>query len=223
MRVRVVAAPLLDVSSMDSVSARTEVRRVHSSARRAMCACGGYSLVEVLMTVAVIGTLAAVSAPVLSGLTDGIKLGQATREVERELQTARLKAVSSKRPIRVRFNCPVAGNYRMVELIGTPTAPDAADGSNARCDEAVFETPANDSNPLTRPNLDGPTRRLPADVQFGVVRTVEFWPDGSVHQQSGSEQPWSSVPVAGTAIAVAYGDVTARITVNSIGKITLVR
>jgi type II secretory pathway pseudopilin PulG len=222
MRVRAVAVPLLDVELMDSVSSRAGARRVHGSARLVVLACDGYSLVDVLVTVAVIGTLAAVSAPVISGLTDGIKLGQAAREVERELQTARLRAVSSNRPIRVRFDCPVTGQYRMVELIGTPSAPDGADGSNGRCNEATFRTPANDSNPLTRPNLDGPTRRLPDDVQFGAARTMEFWPDGSVHQQSGSEQPWSSVPVGGAAIAVTYGDDTARITVNSLGKITLV-
>jgi type II secretory pathway pseudopilin PulG len=250
MRVRAVAAPLLDMHVMDSVSSRAGARRVPGSARCAHASCcgaavlteenatrwsttpelehgrravasDGYSLVDALITLAVIGTLAAASAPLVSGLTDGVKLGQAAREVERELQTARLKAVSSNRPIRVRFNCPAAGQYRMVELIGTPTAPDAADGSNARCNEATFKTPANDSNPLTRPNLDGPARRLPARVQFGAVRTVEFWPDGSVHQQSASEQPWSSVPVVGAAIALTYGDDSARITVNSIGKITL--
>lgn len=182
----------------------------------------GVGLVDVLVTVALVGTLAAVSAPMVTGVTDGIVLGQAAREVERELQTARLRAVTSNRPIRVRFNCPAAGSFRLVELIGTPALPSPADAASARCQESSYPFPAADANPVTRPNHDGPTRTLPEGVTFGSAHTLEFWPDGSVHTQSAAENPWASLTVSGTAITLVRDGDVKRITVNSLGKITLV-
>jgi hypothetical protein len=156
-------------------------------------------------------------------VTEGYKLGQSLREVERELQTARLKAVTANRPLRVRFNCPSTGQYRAVELIGTATVPAPQDDAGNRCQESTYPTPAGDNNPLTRPNHDGPVRRLPDGVTFGTTSTLEFWPDGSVHKQDGSTLPWPVVPTAGTSITVVKGSVTRRIDINGIGKITLVQ
>jgi type II secretory pathway pseudopilin PulG len=184
----------------------------------------GFTLIDMLITVAMIGVLGAIAAPTLMNLGDNLKLGQAAREVERELQTARLKAVTSNRPMRVRFNCPAAGQYRMVELIGTPALPAAADAAASRCQETAYPFPSGDVNPLTRPNHDGPLRRLPAVVSFGAVSTLEFWPDGSVHRQAGTELPWAGVPAStGTAITLVKGTEIRRITVNGLGKITLVQ
>ena len=184
----------------------------------------GFTLIDMLITVGLIGVLGAIAAPTLMNLGDNLKLGQAAREVERELQTARLKAVTSNRPIRVRFNCPVAGQYRMVELIGTPALPAAEDSAASRCQETAFPFPSGDTNPLTRPNHDGPLRRLPDVVTFGAVSALEFWPDGSVHKQAAGEQPWAGVPApAGTAITLVKGTEIKRITVNGLGKITLVQ
>ena len=176
-----------------------------------------------LCVVAVFGLLAGVSVPVFQNVTEGYKLGQTLREVERELQSARLKAVTSNRPLRVRFNCPAAGQYRTVELIGSPATPATGDDASNRCQEAVYPSPASDNNPLTRPNHDGPMRRLPDGIAFGSAATLEFWPDGSVHQQAGTTLPWPVVGVAGTSITVVKGSVTKRIDVNGVGKITLVR
>ena len=59
--------------------------------------------------------------------------GQATREVEREMQDARITAVSANQPMRVRFDCPRRAITDSIELIGTsvvarpqPTAPPIA-------------------------------------------------------------------------------------------------
>jgi type II secretory pathway pseudopilin PulG len=177
-----------------------------------------------MITVAVFSVIAAGAAPVFTNATDGLKLGQAAREVERELQTARLMAVTSNRPIRVRFNCPATGQYRMVELIGSAASPVAADTTATRCQESLYKSPANDANPLTRPNHDGPVKQLPAVVSFGSASTVEFWPDGSVHQDlAGGTTPWPVVPGTGTAITLTKGSKVSQITVNGLGKITLVQ
>ena len=181
----------------------------------------GFTLIDIMVTIAIFAIIVGMAVPALTDVADSLRLGQATRDVERELQTARLKAVTSNRPIRVRFNCPIAGEYRMVELIGTPAAPAGADTANNRCQESAYPT-GGDVNPLTRPNHDGPTRRLPTTVTFGAAPTLEFWPDGSVHQQSGATLPWPVVPAnVGTAVTLVKNTTIARITVNGLGKIQI--
>jgi prepilin-type N-terminal cleavage/methylation domain-containing protein len=195
------------------------VARPTVSARSA----AGFTLIDMIVVVAVFGILAGISVPALRNLTEGYKLGQSIREVERELQSARLKSVTANRPLRVRFDCPAAGQYRTVELIGTPSVPAPEDAAANRGQETTYPSPASDRNPLTRPNHDGPMRRLPTGITFSAARTLEFWPDGTVHQQNGVTVPWPVVPTAGTSITLAKGAVTKRIDVNGVGKITLVR
>ena len=93
----------------------------------------GFSLIELLMVVALVGIVSVIGLPLLGQISGAIELGEAARQVERELQSARMTAVSANHPVRVMFNCPVAGQYRMVELIGTPGVPAAADGVVGRC------------------------------------------------------------------------------------------
>jgi len=178
----------------------------------------GFTLIDVLITIAVIGTLAAVAVPALANVTERMKLGQGQREVERELQAARLKAVTANRRMRVRFNCPSARQYRMVEVIGT-----ASDDAANRCSETAYPAVPPDNNPLTRPNHDGPIRNLPKDVSFGAAAALEFAPDGTVkYLNAGS---YIDVPDPdGTAITLTKtGSIdVAKITVNHLGKIQLV-
>lgn len=181
----------------------------------------GFSLVDMLIVLMLLGIVAAVAIPGLQGVVLSMRLGQGAREVERELQTARLTAVSGNRSIRVRFNCPEAGTYRMVELLGTPRTPLADDAAADRCGAVTYPYPPADRNPLTVPNLDGPVRWLPQGVTFVAGATLEFWPDGSVHQQSGHENPWLPLGVAGATITLTRGDRARIITVNGLGKIQL--
>lgn len=181
----------------------------------------GFTLVDTLVTVTIFAILMAAAIPGMRDMTSSMRLGQGAREVERELQTARLKAVTSNRPIRVRFNCPVAGQYRMVELIGSPAVPDTADSAANRCQESAYPSPPADANPLTRPNHDGPTRQLHSTLAFGTATDLEFRPDGSVHQQSGSTNPWPGITGTGTAVTLTKGTLVKTITVNGLGKIQL--
>jgi len=178
----------------------------------------GFTLIDMMVVVTVFGILAAISIPSLSAVSERMKLGQGQREVERELQTAPLKAVTANRRIRVRFNCPVARTYRMVEVIGT-----AADDAANRCLETAYPAVPADRNPMTRPNTDGPIRYLPKDVSFGAAAALEFAPDGTVRYQSGTS--YIDVPDPnGTAVTLTKTAMTsvAKITVNRLGKIQLV-
>jgi prepilin-type N-terminal cleavage/methylation domain-containing protein len=190
-------------------------QRIHSNR--------GYSLIDMMVAISVMSILAAAAVPQLVNVADSMKLGQAQRDVNVELNQARLLAVSANRPIRIRFNCPAAGQYRLTELIGTPGVPDADDTAGDRCSESKWRYPANDNDPATRPNHDGPTRYLPRGVTFGTAATLEFWPNGTVHKQVAAENPWTTVDVAGTAITVVKGTSVKSVTVNGLGKIQLVQ
>jgi len=185
----------------------------------------GFTLIDIMVAIAFFTIIAAGAMPALINVADSMKLGQGQRDVYQEMQTARLVAVSSNRPMRIRFNCPAAGQYRLTELIGSTQSPDVNDTSSDRCSQTKFPYPAGDSDPTSRPNLDGPIKQLPTNVTFGAAATLEFWPDGTVHKQTGTENPWDSVPVGnnGTAITVVKGGVVKQITVNGLGKITLIQ
>ena len=185
----------------------------------------GFSLIDMMVSISVMAIIAAGAVPTLMNVADGMKLGQAQRDVYQEIQTARLVAVASNRPMRIRFNCPAANQYRLTEVIGSPSQPDANDTANDRCSETKWKYPANDNDPTSRPNHDGPIRQLPNKTAFGAIATLEFWPDGTVHKQANGELPWAQVAAVngGTAITVVRGTQVKTIQVNGLGKVQLVQ
>jgi Tfp pilus assembly protein FimT len=187
----------------------------------------GFTLADMLVTVTLIGTVAAIATPQLVNVVDSMRLGMAERDVERELQFARLKSVSVSRPMRVRFDCPVAGQIRVVELLGTPAVPDAkdADSYTTRCSESsypYYPTGADQSR-LTRPNNDGAIRYLQPGTTFTSKKTLEFWADGSVHADTGAGNPWPNVGTTGVTITLSRKGKTKNIVVNGLGKILMDR
>jgi prepilin-type N-terminal cleavage/methylation domain-containing protein len=181
----------------------------------------GFTLIELLMVVALVGIMSVIGLPLLGQISGAIELGEAARQVERELQSARMTAVSANQPMRVMFNCPSAGEYRMVELIGTPGVPAGADGVIGRCSATTYPFPAPDNNPITRPNNDGPVRTLATQVSVTTSTTIEFWPDGTAHTNTGGTNPWPPIASPGTNIILTRAGKTKSILVNGIGKIQL--
>jgi hypothetical protein len=152
--------------------------------------------VELLLVVSIIAVIGVVAVPAIANMLPSMRVGMSARSVERQLHAARLKAVSTNRPMRVRFNCPIAGQYRMVELIGTPSSPTAADNAAAatRCSETGYPYPDVASGVFDLPNNDGPVQQLDRDVTFVSMQTIEFWPDGTAHVDAGTGDPWPAIP-----------------------------
>jgi type IV fimbrial biogenesis protein FimT len=172
----------------------------------------GFTLIEMMLTVAFLATVVAIGVPVMTDMTADIKVNEAARTVERELQFGRLRAVSSNRILRVRMNCPTAGSLRTVEYLNS-----GADMATNRCTPAAYPFPAADDDVLTRPNFDGPVRFLPPPATVDAY-IVEFHPDGTARNVVSNVATTITTPIA---IAVTRHSRTRTITINGAGKIQL--
>jgi prepilin-type N-terminal cleavage/methylation domain-containing protein len=184
----------------------------------------GFTLTELLVVAAIVAIMSAVAMPQLGRALDAYRLGIAVREMERELQVARVKAVQANRTVRVLFDCPATGQFRRVELLSEPGLTDARDDQKSRCNPNTFPYPPMDNDPLTRPNLDGPLHWLPNGVTFAGVAGIEFLSDGTARSAtSGTGFTWSDIPVAGVSATVTKNAVSRTITINGMGRVYIVR
>jgi Tfp pilus assembly protein FimT len=176
----------------------------------------GFTIFELVLVMAGALTLAAIVGPTFSNLMDANRARVAVRQVERELQTARLKAVSAARSLRVRLDCPTVGQLRVLEVTGIPSTDNAAN----RCDPVAFPFPGPRDSLRATPSLDSPVMYLPEGATVtGTVRQFEFDPRGSVF----------AVDAMG-ATALLQGDVVLTVThktwihmvrINAVGRISV--
>jgi type II secretion system protein H len=172
----------------------------------------GFTVSEMMIVVAVIGILGAIALPVMKDMTASIKLNEAARMVEREMQDARMKAVASNRLIRVRMNCPATGYIRSVEVLGT-----AADTATNRCVTTAYPFPPADTDIMTRPNFDGPVRTLPNGATVSNL-VLQFSPDGTAMNVVTGTPTAIATPVS---ITITRRGKSKTVTVNNVGKVQL--
>lgn len=171
---------------------------------------------EIMMTTLLMGTMFSIALPAGKAALDSLELGNATREVERELQAARMRAVSANRPMRVKFNCPADGQYRLVEVTGIPSTDNAA----SRCDETLFGYPGPKDNARSTPEHDGPLRRLGSGIDELKGPELEFSPDGTTRMVvNGALETMTTDGV----VQIGRQGAVKEITVNALGRITLVQ
>ena len=164
----------------------------------------GFSLIDIMFTVSLLGLLMAVTVPGATGAARRYHVAAATREVAAQIRLARLQAVTANRTIRVRFNCPAAGQFRVVEVVNNAAIDDDAD----RCSSTTYPYP--DPNPAARPDLDGPVMVLRGGITFDGVQDLDIAPTGRVTPLTGQ------VPAT---IGVTNSHETQNITISATGRV----
>ena len=172
----------------------------------------GLSLIELMITTMLMTTLSAIAVPAGLSALDAMELGNAAQEVSIALQTARLRAVSANRPMRLRLNCPRDLQYRVVEVTGVA----ATDSDPNRCDDSVFWYPGpRDSDPATPAN-DGPLRYLSTQLDSVTGPELEFSPDGTTRVIVGGV---AQTMTTEAVVQVTRKGVTREIEINALGRI----
>jgi Tfp pilus assembly protein FimT len=176
----------------------------------------GFTLVEIVIILALTMAVAAVAMPSYTSLVASQRAKMAARAVERELQSARLKAVTSSRPMRVRLNCPTAGQLRVVEVTGVA----ATDNASNRCSPTAFPVPGPNDMLRSTPSLDSPVVYLPSGTTItSTISTFDFNSRGEVLKvdAAGVSTPLTADAVV-TVIMATWSN---GITVNALGRIKL--
>ncbi|MDP6579250.1 MAG: hypothetical protein QF681_01220 [Vicinamibacterales bacterium] len=134
----------------------------------------GFTISELLIILAVSSVLAGISLPTIGSAVREYRLNSSTRQVIAEISAARFAAVAKNLTLRVRFNCPGPGQFRVVEVTGVAAIDNDAD----RCSEAVYPYP--DPNPNAAPNGDGPAMWLSDGAAFPAAQDIQLSTRGRV-------------------------------------------
>jgi prepilin-type N-terminal cleavage/methylation domain-containing protein len=182
----------------------------------------GFTFIELLVVMAAIVTISAVLVPNSRNLLNTMKARNAARVVERQLQTARLKAVTNSRALRVRFDCPVAGQMRILEVTGVT----ATDQAGNRCDQTAYPYPGPNDALRSTPSMDSPVVYLPAGTTVtcagcpaGTTAPIilEFGPRGTV--VAVTPQGAASSFTGDVTITVGLVGQTNEVRVNELGRV----
>ena len=147
---------------------------------------GGFTLVEMLMTLAVLGVVCAVAVGMTASLVNSTKADSAVVSTMTAIELARDRAIGERRDFRLVFTAPNVIQILRIEVPGPATT-------------VVMNTVLD--NGLTYMKFTGIPDTPDAfggsgAIAFGVTPTIEFTSDGSLLDSSGD-------PVNGT---VFFGD-----------------
>ena len=172
----------------------------------------GFSLVELMVVVGLISLMAGIAIPEINAGMRRYAVTSASQQIASAVRTARFQAVSQNRSLRVRFNCPAAGQFRIVEVTGT-----AADTAANRCDAAAYAFP--DTDAATRPNLDGPVQVLPGGVSITSALDLQVDTTGRITPLTGCPSCALGTAPASIVVGNSYGSRT--LSVSGSGQVVL--
>ena len=114
----------------------------HACSSRGMRSNRGFSMLELIIVLGMLGVLGAMALPVMFDANNRNSVWTASEQIGSQVRQARLMAITRNTSFQVRFDCPVARQYRLLVVDGTINDAD-------RCtqyrtfDSGVFIMPAN--------------------------------------------------------------------------------
>jgi len=144
------------------------------------CRRAGFTLVELMVVVAIIGIMLGIGAPALLGSLPGLRASGAARQVLSELRYARTRAVETGRDVVVKFNVDQTGAARTGYFV--LAFDDNSDGDfTAATDTFIKEIKLlEDYQGLIFGTNDGAvTAADGVDLDAGVANAVSLRPNGS--------------------------------------------
>ena len=155
----------------------------------------GYTLIEVLITLGLIGIVSAISVPVFMESNARSNLWSGAEQIGAAIRQARLRAISTNTSFRVAFNCPGANELRTLIMTGDPVIDDDA----GRCTDSL----EGDSGVID----------LPTGVGYDVEDTTSLQVTGrGVFTANGGAIP--------LVVTVTHGGSTRTLTISGTGQIT---
>ena len=155
----------------------------------------GYSMIELLITLGLIGVVSAISVPVFMESNARSALWSGSEQIGASVRSARLKAISQNTVYRVTFNCPAANELRTLIVTGDA----AVDDDPGRCSQTI--------------DGDSGIIQLPVGVAYDVADTTSLQVTG----RGIFTAPGGGIPLT---ITVTHGAATRTLTVSGTGQIT---
>lgn len=123
------------------------------------------------MMLGMIGVISAISIPYLSGSTSRNSVWTTSEQIGSQIRQARLKAITRNTRFRVRFDCPAAGQYRVLVVTGVALQDDAADrcSQTYQHDSGIYTTPRNVTYTAALPVLEVNGRGAYSLIGVGVL------------------------------------------------------
>ncbi len=126
---------------------------------------GGFTLIEVLVVLAIIGIVVAISIPALGRFFQEYRLNKVAREVKANIQLARLKAVTSNFDVVFTYNLGSGGNPDTYQISGTENIDGGSlqaweDINGNGIEDGLADSDGNPANGLERPTLFAADRRV---------------------------------------------------------------
>lgn len=103
------------VKTIEIARASAGMHLVRDVLRGMRAESAGFSLIEILIVVALIAVLAGTAAPIVAEGVRQFAINSAGQQVASTIRTARFQAVARNTGLRVRFNYPAAGQYQVVD------------------------------------------------------------------------------------------------------------
>jgi prepilin-type N-terminal cleavage/methylation domain-containing protein len=116
----------------------------------------GYTLIEMLIVVGLIGVVSAIAVPVFFESSARTNTWTGSELIGAQIRQTRLRAISRNRTYQIRFDCPGTGQFRALVMTGVPATDDAED----RCDTTV--------------EFDGGVETMPPGASFGDVANIQI-------------------------------------------------